>query len=341
MKEKINLILNAFLDTIEIKEVKIIQSGLINSTYQINTLSGQFILQQLNQNVFHNIKTLIDNKIKITQYLINIGFPTVTYLQTKQGLYFYKNDNEIWQLSIFIPSVIKEKIDSTIIAKHAGKHLAQFHEALLDFPIDELGYTIPDFHNTIKRYEDFLNQIKTASKDRLDFSKNEIEKNNHYYSKIKKVAMAIQQKTIPVRVVHNDTKISNMLFDEFEKIICIIDYDTVMPGSILHDVGDALRSGTNTSTEDEVDLNLVNFNSNIYDAFMKSYLKKAKSFMTKDEIENIHLSLPLLLFEQSCRFLDDYLNHDKYYVVKYDTQNLIRTKTQLRLLDQVCDYLKI
>ena len=153
--------------------------------------------------------------------------------------------------------------------------------------------------------------------------------------------MAIQQKTIPVRVVHNDTKISNMLFDEFEKIICIIDYDTVMPGSILHDVGDALRSGTNTSTEDEVDLNLVNFNSNIYDAFMKSYLKKAKSFMTKDEIENIHLSLPLLLFEQSCRFLDDYLNHDKYYVVKYDTQNLIRTKTQLRLLDQVCNYLKI
>ena len=206
-------------------------------------------------------------------------------------MYFYKNDNEIWQLSIFIPSVIKEKIDSTIIAKHAGKHLAQFHESLLDFPIDELGYTIPDFHNTIKRYEDFLNQIKTASKDRLDFFKNEIEKNNHYYSKIKKVAMAIQQKTIPVRVVHNDTKISNMLFDEFEKIICIIDYDTVMPGSILHDVGDALRSGTNTSTEDEVDLNLVNFNSNIYDAFMKSYLKKAKSFMTKDEIENIHLSL--------------------------------------------------
>jgi N-acetylhexosamine 1-kinase len=114
-----------------------------------------------------------------------------------------------------------------------------------------------------------------------------------------------------------------------------------MPGSILHDVGDALRSGTNTSTEDEVDLNLVNFNSKIYDAFMKSYLKKAKSFMTKDELENIHLSLPLLLFEQSCRFLGDYLNHDQYYVVKYDTQNLIRTKTQLRLLDQVCDYLKI
>lgn len=132
-----------------------------------------------------------------------------------------------------------------------------------------------------------------------------------------------------------------MLFDEFGTIICLIDFDTLMPGSILHDVGDAMRSGANTATEEEKELEKVNFDHTIYEAFMKAYIDIAQGFLTKEELENIHLSLPLLLFEQSCRFLGDFLINDPYYSTQYELQNLVRTKTQLKLLEQVSAYFKL
>ena len=114
-----------------------------------------------------------------------------------------------------------------------------------------------------------------------------------------------------------------------------------MPGSVLHDVGDALRSGANTATEEEKGLEKVNFDHTIYEAFMKAYLDIAQGFLTKEELENIHLSLPLLLFEQSCRFLGYFLINDPYYYTRYELQNLVRTKTQLKLLEQVYAYFKL
>ena len=341
MKEQLIKIMEAFFDAIDIQEITTIQSGLINNTYKITTNKGDFIVQQLNQNVFKNSSALLENKIKICHFLETKQFPTITYLRSREGLFYVKEGEDIWQLSNYIPSTIKDRIDSTEVAEKAGKHLAQFHEALLDFPVDELEYTIPDFHNTCKRYADFLENVAQANADRLILAKDEIEKIHLFYPKIEKVAKAIQEGKIPLRVVHNDTKISNMLFDEFGSIICLIDFDTLMPGSILHDIGDAMRSGANTATEEEKELAKVNFNHTIYEAFMKAYLAIARGFLTKEELENIHLSLPLLLFEQSCRFLADFLINDPYYSTQYELQNLVRTKTQLKLLEQVGAYFKL
>ncbi|MFY8112250.1 MAG: phosphotransferase enzyme family protein [Flavobacterium sp.] len=339
--EVIAKVVSDFLGTVAIQDVVVLQSGLINSTYKVVTAKGVFVLQKMNQTVFPKIHALLNNKIKITKYLQQISFPTITFLSTQEGLFYTQEGEDIWQLSIYVPSIVKEKIESPITAEKAGLFLAQFHKALLDFPIAELEYTLPDFHNTPKRYNDFKDKGTSASKERLLNASDEIEQLNFYYAKVAPVALAIQEGIIPLRVVHNDTKIGNMLFDEKGNIICIIDYDTIMPGSILHDVGDALRTGTNTATEEEKELNKVNFDTKIYEAFMKGYTQEALSFMTPKEAEAIHLSLPLLLFEQACRFLADYLDNDRYYTTSYEQQNLIRAKTQIHLLAQVCSYFNL
>jgi N-acetylhexosamine 1-kinase len=340
MEELIQTVFKDFYSDKPIIGYTTIHSGLINSTYKIETAEEAYILQKMNQVVFPNIKALLNNKIKTTSYLNASGFPTLTFIPNKQGQFYSEQGDTIWQLSTYIPSVVLDRIDSNTVASQVGNYLAKFHTALLDFPVSELEYTIPDFHNTIKRFYDFEESIIKASPERLTQAKESIAFLDSNFKSIESVANAINSGRIPLRVVHNDTKVGNMLFDEKGNILCIIDFDTVMPGSIFHDVGDALRTGTNTSTEEEKDLSKVCFDIDIYEAFMEAYVKEASSFMSEDESKNIHLSLPLILFEQACRFLGDYLNNDSYYTTTYEDQNLVRAKTQIKLMDSVQLYLK-
>lgn len=340
MEELIKTVFKDFFSDKPVLRYTAIHSGLINSTYKIETADGDYILQKMNQVVFPNIKALLNNKIKITSYLKAKGFPTLTFTANREGQFYSEQGNEIWQLSSYIPSVVLDRIDSNAVASKVGAYLAKFHEALLDFPISDLEYTIPDFHNTIKRFYDFEESIKKASPERLSEAKESITFLKSNFKSIEAVANAINTGEIPLRVVHNDTKVGNMLFDENGNILCIIDFDTVMPGSIFHDVGDALRTGANTATEEEKDLSKVCFDIEIYEAFMKAYVKEVSSFISDEESKNIHLSLPLILFEQACRFLGDYLNNDSYYTTTYDDQNLVRAKTQIKLMDSVQLYLK-
>lgn len=316
-----------------------LHSGLINSTYKIGTLEGDFILQKMNQKVFPNIKALLNNKIKTTCFLNANGFPTLEFIPNSNGEFYTEYEDAIWQVSAFIPSVVQDRIQSSVVASQVGSYLAQFHKALLNFPVSELEYTIPDFHNTIKRFYDFKESITAASPIRIAFAQESILFLEANFKHIESVAIAINEGKIPLRVVHNDTKVGNMLFDEKGDVICIIDFDTVMPGSIFHDIGDALRTGTNTATEEEKDLSKVCFDTAIYESFMDGYVNVAQEFMTAEESKNVHLSLPLILFEQACRFLGDYLNNDSYYSTSYEGQNLVRAKTQIKLMDSVLKYL--
>ena len=340
MEELIQTVFKDFYQEKTILAYSVIDFGLINSTYKIETADEDYILQKMNQVVFPNIKALLNNKIKTTWYLNAKGFPTLTFIANKEGQFYTQQDQAIWQLSTFIPSMVLDRIDSMTIASQVGAYLGKFHTALLDFPVSELEYTIPDFHNTIKRFHDFEESIKKASPERLAEAKESIVFLKSNFKSIEDVANDINSQKIPLRVVHNDTKIGNMLFDQNKKILCIIDFDTVMPGSIFHDVGDALRTGTNMATEEEKDLSKVRFDIEIYEAFMEAYVNEASCFMSEEETKNIHLSLPLILFEQACRFLGDYLNNDSYYTTTYEDQNLVRAKTQIKLMDSVQLYLK-
>ncbi|RED23262.1 N-acetylhexosamine 1-kinase [Flavobacterium cutihirudinis] len=340
MEELIQTVFNDFYPGKTILTYSAIDFGLINSTYKIETADGDYILQKMNQVVFPNIKSLLNNKIKTSWYLNANGFPTLKFIANKEGHFYSQQGQTIWQLSTYIPSVVLDRIDSNIVASQVGAYLGKFHKALLNFPISELEYTIPDFHNTIKRFSDFEESLKNASSERLLKAKESILFLESNFKTIEGVASDINAQKIPLRVVHNDTKIGNMLFDKNNNILCIIDFDTVMPGSIFHDVGDALRSGANTSTEEEKDLSKVCFDVEIYEAFMKAYVNEASCFMSEEEAKNIHLSLPLILFEQACRFLGDYLNNDSYYNTTYEDQNLVRAKTQIKLMDSVLSYLQ-
>ena len=340
MEELIQTVFEDFYPDKTIITYNVINIGLINSTYKIKTVDEDYILQKINQIVFPNIKSLLNNKIKTTCYLNANGFFTLKFIANKQGWFYSQQGQAIWQLSTYIPSMVQDRINSNEVAAQIGDYLAKFHRALLYFPISELEYTIPNFHNTIKRFSDFEESIKKAVPQRLIQAEESILFLQSNFKAIEDVALAINRRKIPLRVVHNDAKIGNMLFDQNKNILCIIDFDTIMPGSILHDIGDALRTGTNSATEEEKELSNVHFEAEIYEAFMEAYVKEATCFMCEEEAKNIHLSLPLILFEQACRFLGDYLNNDTYYTTTYEDQNLVRAKTQIKLMDSVQLYLK-
>ena len=340
MKVRLHTILLHYFNEVKIKTVKTLQSGLINSTYKAETSQGTFIIQKINEEVFANIKDLLNNKIKVVNYLHTHNFPTIQFLKTTRDIFYVNTDDGIWQVSRYISSCVQHKIDSLKTATQLGGYLARFHSALTDFPMSELGITIPDFHNTEKRYNDFLTSSASALEERQLKAQTEIKYIKENFGFIQAIAEAIQKETIPQRVVHNDTKVSNFLFTTEGELLTIIDFDTVMPGSVLHDIGDALRTGASTAPEDEQDLSKVTFNSAIYDAFITAYVKKGQSFLTPKELNAIPFSLPLILMEQACRFLEDYLRNDVYYNVKYEIHNLVRTRTQLHLFKQVKQHLE-
>jgi N-acetylhexosamine 1-kinase len=337
MKISAKSILNHYFDTVEILKIEQLNTGLINQTFDIDTNLGRFILQKINKGVFKNWTSLMQNKISVTEFLRKSGFPVASIIKTIKGDYQVEEQDEIWHLSEYIVSCTKERMNAKT-ASESGKLIASFHKALLNFPMSEIRETIPDFHNVIKRYDDLKACIQRTEKEKLFETKQEIDFLERYSDFISPLARLINNGEIPIRIVHNDTKLTNILFDSLDNAICLIDFDTIMCGTIFNDVGDAMRSGSNDGDENEQDLNLVHFNREIYETFIESYLQEANSFLTEIEKENIHFALPLILFEQACRFLADYYNGDVYYPVDHSKHNLIRARTQIKLLEEVIRY---
>jgi N-acetylhexosamine 1-kinase len=340
MVKIVETVLRNYFTSIQIQDIAVMPGGLIHQTLMVKTDKGNFILQKINQNVFRNTKALIENKSKVVSYLHSRNIPTITYIKTLSGEDFCTHKEEMWQLSEYIPSFTIHRLHKETALK-TGKLLSQFHQALQDFPVSDLQITIPDFHNTEKRFSDLKSRIASASLERMKAGKTSIDFLIENYYKIAPVVFAINSGIIPVRVAHNDTKVSNILFDSEGNTICLIDFDTLMPGSILYDVGDAMRSGANMSDENEKDLTKVIFDKEVYESFISSYMEGSKSFLSEIEFQYIHMSLPLILFEQACRFLEDYLINDSYYSVDYEDHNLVRAKTQIKLFQDVTEYLEL
>jgi N-acetylhexosamine 1-kinase len=340
METFVNTVLAKFFPSIQVKEASALSGGLIHQTLLIKTNQGDFVLQKINQHVFKNIKALLKNKQNVIAHLQSKNIPTIRIIKTMSNEDFCQIEKDIWQLSEYIPSINIRHVSKELAGK-SGKLLAQFHVALNDFPIHELQITIPDFHNTEKRFLNLQASILSAPAHRIPAGKPTYHFLLGNYCRIAPVVSAINSGEIPVRVVHNDTKIENILFDAERNPICWIDFDTLMPGTILHDIGDAMRSGSNTSNENEKDLSKVSFDKEVYECFIASYLENAQSILSEIELKYIHASLPIILFEQACRFLEDYFNKDVYYPVDYSDHNLIRANTQVKLLQEVMGLLDL
>ncbi len=319
-------------------------TGHINGTYCVDV--PKLLLQRINTNVFKNPEALMKNIENVTEFLkqkiqAEGGDPareTLTVIKTKDGKNYYINDDEsAYRMYCFVENtkvIEDEKTNNDLY--QAGKGYGHFQKMLRDFPVDILHETIPDFHHTPKRVQALKDAVKENRVNRAESVKEEIRfvLDHEYLANL--VVDGIAKGEIPVRVTHNDTKINNILFDRLSgEAICVIDLDTVMPGSVLYDFGDALRMGASTGAEDEVDLSKVEFDTEAFRYFAKGYLEEMQEELTSKELELLPESAALLTYECGIRFLTDYLNGDTYFKVKRENHNLDRARNQFKLVEDI------
>lgn len=321
-----------------------LKTGHINRTYVILLNNGEKrLLQQINTTVFTKPLELMDNIVRVTDYLREKiaeegGDPareTLKVYLTSEGKNCYVDSQDrYWRLYNFVDNAFSyNSIENDELFYRAGAAFGKFQSQLAEFPIDTLFETIPDFHHTYKR---FLN-LKAAADRNASGRKNEVEEELKFAFKreedTKIVVDLIEKGEIPVRVTHNDTKLNNIMFDSETKTpICVVDLDTVMPGSALYDFGDAIRFGASTGAEDEKDLSKISMDLNLYEKYVKGYLSTAGKSLTEKEIEFLPFSAKLLTFECGMRFLTDYIDGDVYFSTSYPEHNLDRCRTQFKLV---------
>ena len=322
-----------------------LNSGHINDTFLIETEGKtNYILQRINHTIFKDVPGLVCNKTLISNHLKSkypnlseeeVSNKVLSFVSVKNSdLYYFKNGNDFWNVMVFIDhSVTHEIVKDKEIAYEGGKLLGDFLNGTSDFDSSQLIEVIPNFHDMSFRYSQYENALKNASNVRL--------KNAEKYTKLVadlKEEMHILQHLkeageIPTRVTHNDTKISNSLFTADNKGICMIDTDTVMPGIIHYDFGDAIRTICNTAAEDEKNLEKVTFNLEFYEAYKKGFLEETKASLSEIELKYLPLAAKTMIFIMALRFLTDYLNNDTYYKTEYLEHNLDRAKNQFKLIE--------
>ena len=320
-------------------------NGHINDTYIVQS-TPRYILQRINTDIFKNPEELMENIKVVTEFLRekirkNGGEPereTLTLINTIDGESFYKTDDGFYfRMYKFIDNTKSyDSIENETQFYNAARAFGRFQNMLSDFPADKLFEVIPNFHNTRKRFEDFKISINENKSGRLDLAQNEINfaLNREKYVDI--VVDLLNNKGLPTRVTHNDTKLNNVLLEETTgEGICVIDLDTVMPGSLLYDFGDALRTGASTGAEDEKDLDKIWFSLDLFKAFTKGFLEELGDSITEKELELLPFSAILMTYECGIRFLGDFLNGDTYFKVDYDTHNLDRARTQFKLIEDM------
>lgn len=341
MGSDLNFIMKQFLLDSEINPYG---DGHINHTYL--TTSRKYIMQRINTNIFTKPHELMENIYNVTEHvrkkiIAEGGNPdreTLTIIPTLKGDKYYKTeDNEYYRVYKFVDDTAYYSVaEDPVQLYHAARAFGKFQNMLNDFPIDKLYETIPDFHNTRARFSQLLQAIKEDRSGRLKFVEKEVNWALEQEFMVDEITNAIKDGSVPLRVTHNDTKINNVLFDkESGKGICVIDLDTVMPGSLLYDYGDALRAGAATAAEDEKNLSLMWFDMAAFRQFTKGYLEEMLPVMTKKEIELLPLSARMLTYECGIRFLADYLNGDTYFKTSREEHNLDRARTQFKICKDI------
>lgn len=319
-------------------------NGHINDTYLVTM--PRYILQRINTSIFTNPDELMENIGNVTAFLRekiavaggDAERGTLTVVPTKEGGKYYKvDDNNVFRVYKFIENTKTIENSKTVEDLYeAGAGFGNFQKLLADFPVGRLYETIKDFHHTPKRIEALKEAVREDKAGRAGSVKKEIGFALENAGWAGSVVKGMEDGRIPVRVTHNDTKINNILFDqESGKAVCVIDLDTVMPGSALYDFGDALRMGGSTAAEDETDLDKVWFEVSAFEAFARGYLGEMKDSLTETEIALLPLSVKLMTYECGIRFLTDYLNGDTYFKIHREHHNLDRARNQFKLVEDI------
>lgn len=326
--------------------IQINHSGHINDTAIVTAekdgFRRRYILQRINTDVFSRPDELMENIVRVTSFLKKKirsagGDPereTLTVVPARDGAPFYRDgEGSCWRAYLFLENTVcYDRPDLPERFGQSGAIFGRFQRMLSDYPAETLYETIADFHNTKVRYQNFLSAVSEDCMRRAG----EVEREIRFLEDRRDYTRILQETSMPLRVLHNDTKLSNVLFDQKTgKPLCVIDLDTIMPGYVITDFGDAIRFGASTAAEDERDLTKVHFDRNLYGLFRDSFLQEAGHALTDEEVRMLPDGAKLITYEQALRFLTDYLVGDVYYHTERTGQNLDRARTQIRLLEEM------
>jgi len=322
-------------------------SGHINDTYRVTTDAGKnYLLQKINHFVFRDVPGLMKNIVHVTGHLkeklsqMDGARPdkeVLTLIAASNGLFFTKDfPGNYWRVFVFLNHT--KSYDQVLTEKQAfegGKAFGRFQALLVDLDPYLLIDTIPDFHNIEYRLANLGKAIEEDDAHRLNKLTAEIEFVNERMTAMTGVLAAGRAGLLPERIIHNDTKFNNVLLDEHDRAQCVIDLDTVMPGYVAYDFGDAIRTIINNAAEDEADLKLINLNIALFTAYTKGYMQQAEGFLTEAEVNSLIDGVLLLPYMQGVRFLTDYLNGDTYFKIHSPRHNLQRAQAQFQLVKKL------
>ncbi len=339
-------ILSQFAILNEVGEPKPLKIGIINDSFIVPAKHAgekSYFLQRINHHIFQNVEGLQQNIQKVTTHIrhkleamgeTDIERKVLELVPTKEGKLYYKTpEGDYWRVYVLIENAISQEKLTPASAELTGEAFGRFQCQLADLPFDELCESIPNFHNIEFRLWQLDEALKADVAGRKAACADIIAEIDKRREDMCMAERLFREGKLPKHINHCDTKVNNILFDEEGKPICIVDLDTVMPGFVLSDFGDFMRSAANTGQEDDKDLDNIHVDLEIFEAYTRGYLREA-TFLTDIEKSLLPYGCKLLSYMQTVRFFTDWLNGDTYYKIQYPEHNLVRTRAQLRLLEE-------
>ena len=317
-----------------------LSGGHINRTLRVRCVGPEgtlrdLVLQRINTRVFRQPEEVMENIVRVTAHLRSRqpGALTLRYHPARDGRPFFRDaEGGCWRLCDFVPSVSYTSGASLRVVEGAGEAFGTFQQLLADFPADTLHETIPGFHHTPSRYEQLMQAAEQDAAGRASSVREELAWLQSVREEACRLCAMQVRGELPLRVTHNDTKIANVLFSEASgRPLMVIDLDTVMPGLVAYDFGDAIRTAACTAPEDERTLSRVSLDMPRYAAFARGFLSRTAARLTCAELETLPLGCLSVTVEQAVRFLEDYIRGDVYYRIGCPEHNLIRARCQIAL----------
>lgn len=315
--------------------------GLINHTWMVVAGNKRYILQKVNSDVFKKPSDIDENLSMLKEYLkaTHPAYLFVSPINTVGGVSLISNESGYFRLFPFIEgSMSLNTLTRVDEAYQAARQFGMFSKILADFDAEQLNITIPNFHNLLLRYNQFNEACRQASAERLEKAADCINFINNHQEIVNTYREILNNADIPLRVIHHDTKISNILFDADNKGLCVIDLDTVMPGYFISDVGDMMRTYLSEAGEEDTDFSKISIRKDFFKAIYEGYMSEMEEVLTVAERKYFTYSGKFIIYMQAIRFLTDYLQNDIYYGAKYQDHNINRAKNQIVLLKE---YIKL
>lgn len=339
LNEKLRQVCKVFCIREEYLRYETIQMGNVNNTYRIYTLredgtEKSFLVQNVNTYVFRKPIEVMENIDKVTEHIRakSTRKQALHFHHTADRKTYFEDGKNFWRMTNFIPSVTYNATRDAGLLYNAGRAFGEFQMQLADFPADQLYVTIPDFHDTRKRYEKLIADAALDPCCRVAEVREELDYLLSVQEQACKLTDLCNAGALPVRVTHNDTKINNVLFDaDTNEALVVIDLDTVMPGLVGHDFGDAIRFAANRVEEDSPDTDRVGIDMEVFRQFAEGFLSMTAATLTSAELDTLALSCFALTAELATRFLDDYILGDPYFKIRYPEHNLVRARCQIAL----------